>query len=249
MDNYSLVLSGGGALGYAHLGVIEQIHEYIDKPCYELIGTSMGAIIAANLATGKSLKETKDTLRKHKNIFNLVGFSVFTEKSIISSQKIDKLLSDNFGNLDFNNLTIPLKIIATNLETGEKAVFSKDNNVLIKDAIMASIALPVLFKPKSINGIEYIDGAFSSNCAIEEASGDHIIASDVLGDKSYRKYKDISSMEMAMRIMISNQTKSKLKENKKFHYLNINCYHSRTADFHKMDKIIKFGYGYIPKIV
>ena len=248
MNKYSLVLSGGGALGYAHLSVIEEIEKFIiDKPS-ELIGTSMGAIIAASLATGRPLKETKEILKANKNIFNLIGFSSLSTKSIISEEKIDKLLSEYFFDLDFKSLSTPLKVIATNLETGEKEVFSKENNVPVKDAVMASISLPILFKPKSINGIKYIDGAFSSNCAIEEASEKQAIVSDVLGDKSYTRYKDISSVETAMRIMISNQTKVKLKQNKKFHYINIDCHNTRTSDFHKIDKIFNYGYGYIPKL-
>ena len=75
-NNFSLVLSGGGALGIAHLGVIKELEEKNIKP-NELIGTSMGGIVCACLSIGMNEKEIYTNIKEFSNIFNWISKSIF----------------------------------------------------------------------------------------------------------------------------------------------------------------------------
>ncbi len=130
----------------------------------EIAGTSMGAVIGAFLA----IEKTSDEMQKIAQEISYLQMIDFDLKNgFIKGEKIVNFLEKYFGNTQIQDLKIPLKIIATDLETGEKKVFM---NGKIVDAVRASISLPGIFRPHEIDGKLFIDGGVVSNLPLEELS-------------------------------------------------------------------------------
>ena len=211
-----LVLSGGGAKGFAHIGALKVIEESGVRIDY-IGGTSMGAIIGALYASGY-------TAHQLDSIFNSVNFNeliqdeiprsakTFYEKedqeryaltlpferfkiqfpsSISRGQNVYNLLSRLLEHVsdidDFDKLPIPFFCIATNVETGEPVILDKG---YLPEAITASGAFPSLFEPLEIDDKVLIDGGVVNNYPIDEvkAMGAQIIIGvDVQDDLSDRE--------------------------------------------------------------
>ncbi|MBU2927984.1 patatin-like phospholipase family protein [Winogradskyella psychrotolerans] len=203
-----LVLSGGGAKGFAHIGVLKVIDSLEIKIDY-VAGTSMGAIIGSLYASGYSGKQLEAIFREQD--FNVLINDEFSRasKSFYERENTQKyvvnLPFDNFKislpsalsrgqnvyNLlyylmlpvndvrDFSQLPIPFFCMATNIETGESLLMDKGR---LAEAVTASGALPSLFQPVAIDDAILIDGGVTNNFPVEElrAKGmDIIIGVDV----------------------------------------------------------------------
>lgn len=206
-----LVLSGGGAKGFAHIGalkVLDSLGIHIDY----VAGTSMGAIIGSLYASGYTGKQL-DSIFHDVNFDDLINdnlpraaktfyekeqaekytislpfddFKINLPTALSKGQNIQMLFSKltlHVSNInDFNKLPIPFFCMATDAETGESIILDSGN---LAQAIRASGALPSLFQPVYINNQMLIDGGVKNNYPIEElrAKGmDIIIGVDVQDD-------------------------------------------------------------------
>lgn len=203
-----LVLSGGGAKGLAHIGVLKVLDSLGVKVDY-VAGTSMGAIVGSLYASGYS-GEALDSVFNNLDFTKIINDDLpraskaFYERSnaeryVITlpfddfKLKLPSALSrgQNTYNLmaklmlhvadvhEFQKLPIPFFCIATNVETGKQVVLDEGNLV---QAVMASAALPTLFQPVTINGQVLIDGGVVNNYPINELRNkgmDIIIGVDV----------------------------------------------------------------------
>jgi len=228
-NNFSLVLSGGAALGFAHLGIIKFLEENNLVP-NEIIGNSMGSLIGASYAMGYSYDEILSFI-KEINYLKLFSYDL-GKRGIVNTKKIENFFNKTFfPKIKINQTKIPLKIICTNLENGEKKVFSsnKDNLDLTK-IILASIAVPTIFKPIEVTKNSfYGDGFLVSNFPIEEAKKTNLILGvDVMSKKNLQlnkkkqkyffinKFKELfRQSNNSFKIMILNQTKDKIIHFKK----------------------------------
>ncbi|HOA29380.1 MAG TPA: patatin-like phospholipase family protein, partial [Candidatus Cloacimonadota bacterium] len=189
-------LSGGGARGFAHIGVLKVLEEEGLKPDY-ISGTSIGAIIGALYAMGYNAAQIESLSLEidWKQIFN----SRHSRKDLYIGQKrwapygiITFELKDNFSprlpsgvynvnnvNLklfelyaaastvkDFRDLQIPFSCIATNLVTGKPKVFTEGS---IMQALRASMSIPSILEPFEIDGDIYVDGGIAQNMPITMA--------------------------------------------------------------------------------
>jgi NTE family protein len=184
-----LSLSGGGAKGFAHIGVLKVLDSLGVKIDY-ISGTSMGAIVGGLYASGYTGKEIENIVlktdffsiianektRQEKSFFSKsVDKYIFTipvkngkvnvlPKAISTGQKNIYLLKELFTNVstieDFSKLPIPFMCVATNLESGKIKVLESGDLV---SSIMASSAFPGLMDPVKINDSLYIDGAMTIN--------------------------------------------------------------------------------------
>ncbi|WP_324171951.1 patatin-like phospholipase family protein [Sulfurimonas sp.] len=248
---FCLVLSGGGALGIAQIGVLHDLEKMNLSPS-EIVGTSMGAIIGACLSIGMKERKIFYLFKDFANIFNWVKLS-FTGNSIISSKKIEKILDNIFFDIKMKDTKIPLKVIATNTLNGNIKVFNSTDDVKIKDALLASMAIPGIFEEKKIDNIIYSDGFLCENLGINQSSYDDILAIDVLGKNSFNKnmpnhfFKTNNVLDMfekSMRILIYNQTKTSLSISKKnIHILEPTTKDYKTFHFHKYKEIRELGLG------
>ena len=233
----ALVLSGGGLKGYAHLGVLrvlEKENVKIDYITGTSIGALIGTMysIGYNIDeiekvldfinvenfletdtdfTNLSL-EKKETLKKYSFYINFdekLNFSL--PKGLKDSNEAYLIVKDllkNYGNIkNFDKFPIPLRIIATNLNTGETKAFSEGD---IAKILVASMAIPTIFEPVEIEGNVYVDGLVSRNLPVEEAydmGADLVIASDI-GAPIVKKdnYNILSVLSQMSTIQSSNIT-------------------------------------------
>ena len=150
----SLVLGSGGARGYAHIGVIEELlaHGYEIK---SISGSSMGALIGGFHACGK-LNEFKEWVLGLDlfDVAKLVDFS-FTGTGIIQGDKVFHTIEEMIGDVMIEDLSIPFTAVATDL-IKQKEAWIQEGRLI--DAIRASIAIPTVFTPKKIADRYLIDG-------------------------------------------------------------------------------------------
>lgn len=179
-----LALSGGSIKGFAHLGVLQYMDEIGLKPDI-IAGTSAGAIMGAFYADGYSPKEIFE-------IFSSVGFRGMTSLlpkrgGMFSTKNFMERLKTYLHHQNIEELPIPLRIVATDLDNGCQHVFSEG---ALAERIMASCSVPVLFQPVVIDRVSYVDGGLFRNLPVtvirEEC--DKVIGVN-LGPETFRRYK------------------------------------------------------------
>ena len=249
--DFTLVLSGGGALGIAHLGVLHDLEEQNIVP-KEIVGTSMGGIIGACMAIGMNEKEIHESIKSFAGVFNWIKFS-FSGNAIVDNGKIAKIFDEIFQDRKMKDTQIPLKLIVTNLRNGNKRVFTAEDDVFIKDAILCTMAIPGIFEEHIIDGNIYGDGFLCENLGINEATFDDVLAVDVLGENAFQKvmpdnfFKTSNVLEMfekSMRLLIFNQSRTHIRNSSKNIYLlEPNTKEYKTFDFHKSEEIRALGLG------
>lgn len=152
-----VALSGGGAKGFAHIGVMKALDDFGLRPDI-LAGVSAGAVMAAFYGSGVS---PDDTLKAFStiNFKSLAKFSAPTD-GIFKFDKFAHFLKKNLPTECIEYLKIPTIISATNLDTYKEELFTRGP---LADCVLASCSLPVIFKPMKINGQTYIDGGVLHN--------------------------------------------------------------------------------------
>ena len=237
-----LALSGGGALGVAHIGAIEELEKAGIKIDY-VCGVSSGAIIGLAYATGGL-----ESLRKFYNDA-LADFArknpfLFAKGPDAAFKYIGRALEELCGGKDFNQLAIPFSCSATNLASGESESFFEGDPVA---AVMASSAYPGVFAAQNIGGKWYIDGGTTRNLPavnLRAMGADFIIGSsiyavDPIDDKLAGR---LNRIEIAARALDIFE-----KELSRFHEEQCDfCFKPRVDqyrwfDFFKMEKIIVQG--------
>lgn len=156
-----LVLSGGGAKGMGHIGVIKAMEE-LGVEADIVAGTSAGAIVGALYASGVSSKEMFDYMSK-MSLFNFKNYA-WSKPGFIDGLKFQKDLLGLLSCKKFEELQKPLYVIATDLLNARQKIFSKGD--LIKP-IMGSSAFPGLFSPVEIADTYYVDGGVLNNFPTE----------------------------------------------------------------------------------
>ncbi|WP_317236497.1 patatin-like phospholipase family protein [Allomuricauda sp. F6463D] len=170
-----LVLSGGGARGVAHIGVIKALEEHNIFPTH-ISGTSAGAIVGALYAHGTDWSEI---LRFFKTapLFDATRYAR-KKPGILDTEKYYADFQEYLHHDDFSSLKKPLFITATNVLDGTLKIFNKGE--LIRP-VLASASFPGVFSPVNINGSYFIDGGTLNNFPVEplKESCDRIIGSYV----------------------------------------------------------------------
>lgn len=152
-----LALSGGGAKGFAHLGVIQALEERGLKPGI-ISGTSAGALAGVLYADGHSPQEIS-------TFFEKKYFKDFAEISIpnggfFKTTRFQSFLKKHLRARTFEELKIPLKVVATDIEHGVSVTFDKGPLIPV---VIASCSYPIVFTPTEIDGIHYVDGGLFKN--------------------------------------------------------------------------------------
>ena len=175
-----IALSGGGARGVAHIGVLKALQEEGIRP-QVVAGTSAGAIIGALYAAGKSPEEMLDFI-KDSRIWRILQVGIpydgLTKLTYLKKRLKDVLEIDSFDALDHK-----LHIAVTNLNTG---LVETMHSGKLFDVIVASSSIPLVFKPVEINGASYVDGGLLNNLPVEPLIGEvsHIIGVNAMPNLS-----------------------------------------------------------------
>ena len=156
----SLVLGGGGARGYVHLGVLKVLEENGIVPDF-IIGTSMGSLVGACYATGMTASDLieRAKLIRRRDLANVDMLGIF-RKSMFLGKKIDSFLYKLFGETEAEKTKIPCACVASSLDTGKTYILEK--GPLWKN-VRASISVPICFPEVEIDGIMMCDGGCTNN--------------------------------------------------------------------------------------
>jgi NTE family protein len=181
MENIALVLSGGGARGIAHIGVIEILEERGYK-ISSISGSSMGALVGGMYAAGKldEFKEWMCSLDKMK-VFSLVDFT-FSSNGLVKGDKVLNAIKKFVPDINIEDLKIDFSATASDI-TNHKEIIYRTGSMY--EAIRASIAIPTVLKPVIKDGSVIVDGGVMNNIPIENVKrqkGDLLVAVYVSAD-------------------------------------------------------------------
>lgn len=161
MNNIGIVLSGGGARGAAHIGVLQALNENGIYPSY-LAGASAGTLIASLYCSGYTPKEILE-LSKEKEFLKIFSIG-FLNKDLSSMTRLQNFLTHHIPQKTIEDLKIPLHISIANINSGRSEIV--DRGELIPH-ILASCAVPLLFKPIKIGNSLYVDGGLLNDLPVE----------------------------------------------------------------------------------
>lgn len=157
MYQLGLSLSGGGAKGFAHLGVLKALEEIGLRPDI-IAGTSAGAFAGVLYADGNSPDEILTFFKK--KTFKEFAELTIPHTGIFKTERFKGFLKSHLKAKSFNSLQIPLKMVATDIVNGTSVIF--DKGALIP-AVIASCAYPIIFTPAEIDNVHYVDGGLFKN--------------------------------------------------------------------------------------
>lgn len=156
-----LALSGGGVKGFAHAGALKALEEFGYKPDI-ISGTSAGAVAGALYVAGYSPKEICD-LFKNKSFSNFTNITIPTS-GLFSPAKFVDFLKQKITYPNIEDLPIPMRIVATDLDAGKIKVFTEGS---LAERVMASATVPVVFPPTVIDDVHYVDGGIFCNFPVD----------------------------------------------------------------------------------
>lgn len=184
-----LVLGGGGMRGFCHIGIVRAI-ERLGLHVDEVVGTSMGAVMAGLFASGRDSREMEVAAAEIslKDYFrlNLLKFLVrgYRHASVYKGRTFHELLRKWLPFTNFTDLPRPFFCNALSLTTGASRFFGLpgSNAVPVADAVYASACLPTIFEPLAIGGDHYVDGGMTETLGLRIArarDADLVIAVDL----------------------------------------------------------------------
>ena len=175
----ALVLGGGGARGLAHIGVLRALAEH-GVPIDMVAGTSFGALVGGLYASGLRVEAIERAVRTvNKTFIAKVLSPSLTTSGLVKGDRVRHYLKSLIGDACIEHFAIPFAAIATDLGSGEELVLNSGPAV---EAIMASIAIPVMFKPVLYQNRYVIDGGLVNPLPVSAASAlgaDVVIAVNV----------------------------------------------------------------------
>ncbi len=157
-----LVLSGGAARGFAHLGVFRVLEELGIQIDY-IGGTSMGALLSAGFAMGRSYEEMVELARMFANPKRLFDYTL-PLTSLMTSKKVTNVLIELFGDLHIEDLWHPYFCVSSNLSRAEPVIHRTG---LLWQSVRASTAIPGIFTPVLHEGDLFVDGGAMNNFPVD----------------------------------------------------------------------------------
>jgi NTE family protein len=177
-----LALSSGGAKGLAHIGVLQVLEENdIEVDC--VAGASMGAYVGSIWAyglDGTQLEKIARELEGRWGLLRLVDPVIPPRRGFIRTRRTVARLRRSIGNAHFSDLIRPLRVLSTRLDTLERVVFSTGE---VASAVEASIAIPGVCVPVTLDGETYIDGGIADPLPVDvlmEMGIERIVAVNVI---------------------------------------------------------------------
>ena len=251
----ALALGGGGARGLAHILVLEAFDELGIKPKI-IAGTSIGALYGAAYASGVSaaliramteealarridmvrqlFSARSDSVQKFWNVFPL-------RSALLKSEAILDIVFPSQVALDFKSLSIPLLVVATDLGTRMAVVLSEGP---LRQAVAASIAIPVVFQPVVMNGRTLVDGGLVNPLPYDLISrdADITVAIDVSGAASVATIGARPSALMvaaqSLQILEKSITREKLLRTRPDIYIDVDLDQFNALEFHRCKEIL-----------
>ncbi len=258
---FGLVLSGGGARGLAHIGVLKALEENGITPDI-ITGASMGGMIGAPYALGYDAKTISDFVMKinpnnfmegnklsefqrFTKVFNVVeqGVKLFTKLGFDSGEKLREVFKEATFNKDFDDLKIPFACTAVDLITGRVVVLNKGK---IYEAMYATGAIAPFLEPYKKDGMLLMDGGLIDNAPVDVArnmGADKVLVIDVNPLQTLvKKNKFKNALDLGLRalnIAMDTLYLERLAQADFLIQIPIKC---DTLDFSHIEEVIKIGY-------
>jgi NTE family protein len=197
-----LVLAGGGARGFAHIGVIRALRES-GMPIDLIGGASMGAIIGACLAMEWSDEEIDERMRRAFVASDPLSDLTWPLLSLLRGRKVERLLQENFGATRIEHLPVRYFCMTSDLTSGSAHAH---HSGLLWRALQASVAIPGLLPPVVFDGHLHVDGGIMNNLPIDVMAGyarGPVIGVDVAGDARLdvpADYAEMPRLELLRRL-------------------------------------------------
>lgn len=236
-----LALSGGGARGFAHVGVLKAFGEY-DIPVDMIAGTSAGSIVGGALAAGMSVDQIIAMAGR-------VGWTNMTRPSLsplglLSNAPLGKFIEREFPVSKFEDLKIPFAAVACDFEKGEEVVFKGSGDLAF--AIRASCAVPGVFAPLTdTDDRMLVDGGVVSpmpTTAVRQMGADIVIAVDLLACGSTSRSQPRTGIGMMFQ---SALTLLRAASGNQHYHANLviepQIAHIRPDEIGKRDELIELG--------
>lgn len=247
-----LALGGGGANGLAHITMLEVFDELGVRPDY-MAGTSIGAIMAALYASGQTAADIRSLVDEviaqesdswqdlflDRQLFRWMEFldPGLGEGGLIRGDKIIAFLTDAIAVDTFKQLEIPLQVIATDLKSRRQVVL--DSGSLAK-AVQASMAVPGVFTPVTLNGRMLVDGGLVNPVPFDVLfeSCDLVVAINVIGVlEPISEPSFMDSTFMAVRIFQESILREKRERRAPDILIETDIKNIRLLHFHKFDAV------------
>lgn len=205
-----LALSGGGARGMAHVGVLKVFHDH-RIPVDYVAGTSSGALIGSLFSAGVNITTLLEvsTKVKWKHFFKIV----LSKSGLVSSEEIENFVVSLIGKKTFADLEIPFAAVTVDLKTGEQVIINKGE---VCKAVRASCSFPWMYIPVKTEHHLLVDGVLKQNLpsrVVRSMGADIVIGVDVIprieNSGSYENILEI--FDRALDLFIINQDKEKNK--------------------------------------
>ncbi len=233
-----LALSGGATRGFAHLGVLQAFEDNDLKPDY-IAGTSIGAFAAALYAFGVPLKEMR-VLAKGMTPISVSKLKV-SRYALFSNEELARLIQSKIGKARIEEAPTPLAIITVDIGTGEKVVMRQGE---VAAAVLASNAVPGIYRPITINGRMLVDGGIAEDVPLSPLrpmGAEVVVAVNLSADRRYRNPEDIIDVLLnAFDIAIDEDTKAQVKAADVV--IEPQLSHFRRMDVSRIDELIAEGY-------
>ncbi len=209
-----LALSGGGALGFAHIGAIQALEEHGVKPDF-ISGSSMGAIIGAIYCAGYSPAKIMRIIQAEKlyKLDKLMSPNLnFKQKGLSSHATLRATLKELIPHDCFDSLEIPFAVCVTNITSGIYEYYYSGKGIV--EYVVASASIPGVFDPVVIKNTTYVDGGVLNNLPAEilhQKGCDYIIGVDVLPFLPIEKKTIIDITLWSIRLMQHSNTQNGIK--------------------------------------
>jgi NTE family protein len=268
---FGLALSGGATRGAAHVGAMKALAENGLYPSW-ISGTSAGSMVAALYASGCSIQEMEDVaLTLKSNIYDtdylgIVGGVlqwILTKDTkwdgIVKGKNLELLMKKVTQNKNMKDAKIPLAITSVDINTGVTVMFVSNkrglqdtkyivymDNVPIYEAVRASVAIPVVFKPKIINGMRLVDGGVTESVPVnvlKQMGARKVIGID-LGYSGQRRSEVNNILEIGSQsIDIMSYQMTRMKTVQADCIINPHIYDVGMTEVHRIPELIDRGYN------
>lgn len=172
----ALALGGGAARGFAHIGVIKALEAQGIVPDM-VVGTSAGSVVAALYASGMNGFDLQKVALQMQE--DMLADWTLPNRGVVKGEALQAFINQNVKGQTIQNLSKPLGVVATDLQSGEMILFRRGDTGM---AVRASSAVPGVFQPVEINGRDYVDGGLTSPVPAQSArsmGADFVIAVDI----------------------------------------------------------------------
>jgi NTE family protein len=248
MNTVPFVLSGGGARGFAHIGVLKALEEADIYPS-EIVATSAGALLGVFIADGYKPDQVKQLILDNISIGYLFDFkSFFTGPGLISLNKLGEFIRANLKHQLLEELPIPFYPTATNYTDGSQVIFKTGS---IIPAIIAASSIPAVFPPVMIDGIPFVDGGLYNNMPIEPFAHrkNEVIAVNVNPIAPYNPYSSLA--ETIDRAVVLSFTRNLMTDAAgcKMYIEPAGLHQFGIFDVGKLEEIYEAGYQYTKEML